>query len=88
MEGENKFNIGTSTTQPHEKKADVAQDRMTKTLGLKDDKNVKREREEYAVNLRKSKREDIMKRRRGINVNSQEAEGAIVEGTEFSKFSV
>jgi len=83
---DNKFNIGTSNNQQNEKKADVAQERMTKTLGLKDDKNVKRDREEYAVNLRKNKREDLMKRRRGI-VNSQ-PDGQITEGTDFSKFTI
>ena len=88
MEGQD-FNIGTSTATTHEKKADVAQQRMTQTLGLKDDKNVKREREEYAVGPRKNKREEIMKRRRG-NTNSQpdEKKGTIIEGTDFSTFSI
>lgn len=87
MEGQ--FNIGTSNAQTHEKKADVAQERMTKTLGIKDDKNVKREREEYAVNLRKNKRDDLMKRRRGIgNSQPDTPAGTILEGTDFSKFTI
>ena len=86
---ENNFNIGTSNTQTHEKKADVAEERKTKTLGIKDDKNVKRDREEYAINLRKSKREDILKRHRGIGNSQPDAPpGGIAEGTDFSKFTI
>jgi|TARA_B110001450_G_scaffold125337_1_gene117948 hypothetical protein len=66
MEGGD-FNIGTSNTNQHEKKADIAQTRKTQTLGLADDKNPKREREEYAVTLRKNKKEEMLKRHRGIN---------------------
>jgi|TARA_B110000285_G_C15095422_1_gene601673 hypothetical protein len=50
---------------------------------------VKREREEYAVGLRKNKREEIMKRRRGItNSQPDEKKGTIIEGTDFSTFSI
>ena len=84
---ENTFNIGTANQQ--DKKADVAQERQTKTLGLKDDKNVKRDREEYAVNLRKKNREERMKRARNIGNSQNDTPGGIVDpNADFSKFSI
>jgi hypothetical protein len=45
----------------------LGEERIKKTLGLNaNKKDAKREREEYAVNLRKAKREDLLKRRRNI----------------------
>jgi hypothetical protein len=60
---------------------------MTETLHLKENNDHKREREEFATSLRKDKRAEEMKRRRKIPT-SQPATGTIIEGTDFSTFSI
>ena len=66
MEGGQGFNIGKKTEEAKKDK-DLGEERLKNTLGLKENKkDAKREREEYAVGLRKAKREDLLKRRRNI----------------------
>mmetsp|Transcript_15387 Transcript_15387/g.23690 ORF Transcript_15387/g.23690 Transcript_15387/m.23690 type:complete len:118 (+) Transcript_15387:87-440(+) len=50
----------------------LAEERMASTLAIKDSnkRDAKRERDDYAVNLRKQKREELQKRRRGITTTT------------------
>ena len=75
MQGE-QFNLGQkgqiNGQDQEDKKKGHGQDRLESTLALNADQNkdMKRNADNYAVSLRKSKREELQKRRRGIQTSS------------------
>jgi hypothetical protein len=58
------FAIGTSNKEKVQKK--TGEDRITETFGTGDN-NGKRDREKFAVDLRKKKREEYFKMKRNVN---------------------
>ena len=71
--GSNIFSLGASKqdNKDQAKKVGENKDRMS-AFGVGDErKDVKRERDNFAVDLRKKKRDELQKRRRGL-LNSQE----------------